>query len=223
MFTIVINSQKGGSGKTALCRLLSVEAARSHPDKVASVFLIDTDTQRTLSQWHEAREAEEPRRVDCPVEALGAGLGELEKHGAKFVFIDTPPQASENLDPVFLLADLVVIPIKPTSDDLKAAAVTVNRLKALDVPFLFVVTQAIQNTNITAQAVAALSHHGPVAETIIVNRVIYPAAFTDGRTPQEIEPRGRAARETAELWKFIQKHITARPIQTNQERSRAHG
>jgi len=59
MFKIVISSQKGGSGKTALCRILSVEAARLK----TLVFLIDTDPQRTLTEWHEAREVDEPRRA----------------------------------------------------------------------------------------------------------------------------------------------------------------
>jgi chromosome partitioning protein len=225
MQTIVINSQKGGSGKTALCRILSVEAMRSHPDiEIVPVYLIDTDPQGTLTQWHEARESEEPRRVICPTDRLGNGLKELDKSGAKFVFIDTPPQASEHLDAVFMLADLVIVPIKPTPDDLKAAAVTVNRLKALNIPFLFVVTQAIQNTNITAQAVAALSHHGAVAEVLIVNRVSYPAAFTDGRTPQEIEPKGQAAKETAKLWAFIHTYLNNDLLtQNKQERSCTNG
>jgi chromosome partitioning protein len=220
MFTIVINSQKGGSGKSSLCRVLSVEATKVNPSKVSPVYLIDTDPQGTLTSWHEAREAEEPRRVDCPIDILHAGLKELEKSGAEFVFIDTPPSASEHLDPVFMVADLVIIPIKPTPDDLKAAAVTVKCVKALGVPFIFVVTQAIQNTNITAQAIAALSHHGAVAETIIINRVSYPAAFTDGRTPQEVEPKGTAARETAKLWAFIHNHLNSL---STQERSRANG
>ena len=55
MFTIVCNSQKGGSGKSALSRVLAVQASRLGK----SVYLIDTDTQGTLTQWHEAREAEE--------------------------------------------------------------------------------------------------------------------------------------------------------------------
>ncbi|MHB1760986.1 MAG: nucleotide-binding protein, partial [Acidithiobacillus ferrooxidans] len=59
MFRIVCNSQKGGSGKSTVCRVLSVHAARLG----FSVYLVDTDTQGTLTQWHEARETEEPRRV----------------------------------------------------------------------------------------------------------------------------------------------------------------
>jgi chromosome partitioning protein len=201
MSTIVINSQKGGSGKSSLCRVLSVEAIKTHPE---AVYLIDLDPQGTLKQWHEVRENENPKRVEIPIEPLGNNLASINNMGAKYIFIDTPPQASEHLDDVFALADLVIIPVKATPDDLKAAAVTVNRLKSLSVPFIFVVNQAISNTNITSQAIAALSHHGAVAETLIVNRVSYPASFVDGRTPQEIESKGSAAKEIAKLWINIQ-------------------
>ena len=216
MICIVCNSQKGGSGKSTVCRVLAVHA--SHLGH--SVFLIDTDTQGTLTQWHEARQATEPQRVELARQALPQGLKALAAKGAEFVFIDTPPNASEHLDDVFSLADLVLVPIKPTPDDLKAALVTVNRLKALGVPFLFVLTQAIQNTNITAQAIAALSHHGPVAESILGNRVAYPSAFTDGRTPQEIEAKGAAAKEIAGLWANIQ---TSFLTSKNELRSAANG
>jgi len=40
MLTIVVNSQKGGSGKTTLCAHLSVQAER---DGDGEIFLIDTD------------------------------------------------------------------------------------------------------------------------------------------------------------------------------------
>ena len=53
------------------------------------------------------------------------------------------------------------------------------------------------------QAAAALSHHGPVAETFIADRVPYAAAMTDGRTAIELAPKGPAAIETAALWKHI--------------------
>ena len=212
MQTIVINSQKGGSGKTTLCRVLSV-AARLHGDG-SGVDLIDLDAaQATLSQWHESRTADEPRRVELLPEGLQATLAALTSAGAAYTFIDTPPHADAALDEVFRLADLVLVPVKPTPDDLKAAAVTVARLKALSIPFLFVVTQAIQNTNITVQAVAALSYHGVVAPAMLVNRVTYPAAFTDGRTPQEVDAKGSAAKEVAALWAYIQNYLHAN-IQT---------
>jgi chromosome partitioning protein len=62
-------------------------------------------------------------------------------------------------------------------------------LKRDKIPFLFILNQIKANANITAQAVAALSHHGPVAETFIVDRVPYASAMTDGRTALELTPR----------------------------------
>jgi hypothetical protein len=53
-----------------------------------------------------------------------------------------------------------------------------------------VLTQAKANASITAQAAAAFSHHGPVAETFIADRVPYAAAMTDGRTAIELDQQG---------------------------------
>ena len=44
MICIVCNSQKGGSGKSTVCRVLAVHS--SHLGR--SVFLIDTDTHGTI-------------------------------------------------------------------------------------------------------------------------------------------------------------------------------
>ena len=76
-------------------------------------------------------------------------------------------------------------------------------LKAAEIPFLFILTQAKANASITAQAAAALSHYGPVAETFIADRVPYAASMTNGRTALELAPKGPAAIETAALWKNI--------------------
>lgn len=75
--------QKGGSGKTALCAHLSVQAERS---KDGPVYLIDTDPQGTLSQWHERRIAETPRRVEVSLQGLAEGLALLKQRGAAYCF-----------------------------------------------------------------------------------------------------------------------------------------
>lgn len=200
MQTIVVNSQKGGSGKTALCAHLSVQAERTGD---GPVYLIDTDPQGTLSQWHERRQAETPRRVDVPLPTLSDGLTILRQRGASYCFIDTAPTRTDETAAMFRLADLVLVPIRPSPSDLWAAAATVGLLKTAGVPFLFVLNQAKANASITAQAAAALSHHGPVAQTFIADRVPYAASMTDGRTAVELAPNGPAGIETAALWENI--------------------
>lgn len=218
MKTIVINSQKGGSGKTMLCAHLAVQAERAGD---GPVFLIDTDPQGTLSTWHEHRSAETPQRAEVPLAQLAQGLEALKQREAAYCFIDTAPTRSDETVALFQMADLVLVPIRPSPSDLWAAAATVALLKEAGIPFLFVLTQAKANASITAQAAAALSHHGPVAETFIADRVPYAAAMTDGRTAIELTSKGPAALETAALWKNIKACLHAN--MKNQEKVRRHG
>lgn len=207
MKTIVVNSQKGGSGKTTLCAHLAVEAERAGD---GPVYLIDTDPQGTLSTWHEKREAELPRRVEVSLPELASGLELLRQRQAALCFIDTAPTRTDENAALLRLADLVLVPIRPSPSDLWAASATVALLKEAAIPFLFVLTQAKANASITAQAAAALSHHGAVAETFIVDRVPYAVALTNGLTAPEITPKGQAASETAALWKNIKACLHAK-------------
>jgi chromosome partitioning protein len=200
MKTLVWNSQKGGSGKTNLCAHIAVEAERAGN---GPVYLIDTDPQGTLSTWHESRQAETPHRVEVTLPALAATLETLRQREAAYCMIDTAPTRADENAELFRLADLVLVPVRPSPSDLWAVAATVGLLKQTGTPFLFVVNQVTLNANITAQAIAALSHHGPVAQTIIVNRVPYAAAMTDGHTAPEMATKGQAATEIAKLWKNI--------------------
>jgi len=219
MQTIVINSQKGGSGKTTLCAHLSVEAERTGD---GPVFLIDTDPQGTLTTWHEKRTVELPRRVEMPFDGIAQSLKLLlREHKAAFCFIDTAPSRTDETATLFKFADLVLVPIRPSPSDLWAASATVNLLKRNHVPFLFILNQVKANATITAQAAAVLSHHGPVAETFIGDRVPYASAMTDGRTALELTPKGPAATETAALWKNIQACLHAIMQTTNKVKAHA--
>src|SRR5271168_3983575 len=125
MQTIVINSQKGGSGKTMLCKHLSVEAERAGD---GPVFLIDTDESGVLTGWHGRRVADIPARVDLPFDGIEKGIGILRHHGAAYCFIDTGSGRLEVAKELFKLADLVIFPVQPSDDDLNAAPVTVRNL-----------------------------------------------------------------------------------------------
>ena len=221
MKTIIINSQKGGSGKTTLAAHLAVEAERAGD---GPVFLIDTDPQGTLSTWHEHRQAETPQRVEVPLDQLASGLAILKQRKAAYCVIDTAPTRTDENAALFRLADLVIVPIRPSPSDLWAASATVELLKTSGIPFLFVLNQAKANASITAQAAAALSHHGRVAETFIADRVPYAAAMTDGRTAIELAPKGPAALETTTLWRNIKTCLHANMKSSKHvEKARAHG
>ena len=200
MRTIVISSQKGGGGKTTLTALLAVEAERTGD---GPAWLIDTDKQGTLSQWHERREAEKPERAEVTFAELKATLATMAAQGAAFCFIDTAPTVTDQTKEIIELADLVLIPVQPSPLDAWAIGDTVNIVRDKGKPFLFVMTKANAQANVTAQTIAALSHHGPVSASFVASRVAYATAMSSGVTAPELAPSGPAAHETAAIWREV--------------------
>jgi chromosome partitioning protein len=161
--------------------------------------MIDTDKQGTLSRWHERREAATPKLAQVPFSRIREALGEMRTAGAQVCFIDTAPSINEQTAGLVDLADLCVIPVRPSPNDLWSVAETVNLVKQGHRHFLFVVTQAKSQALITNQAASALSRYGRVASTIISDRIAYASAMTGGITAPEIGNH-KAAEEVARLW-----------------------
>ena len=218
MKTIVITSQKGGCGKTTLAASLSVAAERANN---GPVVIIDTDPQNTLATWWNARDEETPQLASLTLRELPRKIADLTAAGFVYCFIDTPPALTEQSRQVLKLADLVLIPTRPSPNDLWSLGATLDLVKQADAPFVFVLTQAKANARLTLQTVAALSDYGPVFQAVIHDRVDYAASMTDGRTVLEINPTGPAAAETEALWCLVRKK-TGELASTQQRRGKAH-
>jgi chromosome partitioning protein len=206
MRVIVVASQKGGVGKTTVAAHLAVQASMVGQ---GPAVLIDTDPQGSLSEWWDARKDEYQSNEDTltlattRLDDLPGRLAELRRNGAAVVIIDTPPALTTSIMQVISIADLVVIPARPSPHDLRAIAATMKLTRMTGKPFLFVVNGATSRANITAQAVAALSEHGQVAPVILYQRTDFAASMIDGRTVMETTAGGRSAHEIAELWKQV--------------------
>ncbi|MEQ1871943.1 MAG: ParA family protein, partial [Vicinamibacterales bacterium] len=145
------------------------------------------------------------------------------RHDPGLLFVDTPGFEAAELQPLLEAADFVVIPVQPTPNDLRAVGQTVQAVKAVGrAHFCFVVTRGVTNARLTNQALLVLSHHGPVATSIILNRVDYAGAMTDGRTIQEVDPKGRGAEETGLLWSYVRERLDREPSRVDQQGSHAH-
>jgi len=207
MYVIAVASQKGGSGKTTIAAHLAVRAgAADH----GPVVLIDTDPQGSLAEWWHAREDDTPQLATVKPEALAANLAELRSYGTAIAIIDTPPALTGSIEQVIAMADLIIIPARPSPHDLRAASGTVEMARKAGKPFMFVVNGASPRASITAQAVAALSEHGRVAPVILYQRTEYAASMIDGRTVTETAPSGRSAQEIIELWQAVYAQIGLR-------------
>ncbi len=207
MRVIAVASQKGGSGKTTIAAHLAVRAGAAGQ---GPVVLIDTDPQGSLAEWWHARSDDTPALATVKPEDLAANLAELRSYGTAIAIIDTPPALTGSIERVIAMADLVLIPVRPSPHDLRAAGGTVELARRAGKPFLFVVNSASPRANITAQAVAALSEHGRVAPVILYQRTEYAASMIDGRTVMETAASGRSAQEITELWQCVYAQIGLR-------------
>ena len=207
MKTIVLASQKGGSGKTTLAAHLAVAADQA---EAGPAVLIDTDPQGSLTAWWNAREADTPALATASLADLPEKLEALAHAGFKLAVIDTPPAITASIRDVVRLADLVVIPARPSPHDLRAVGSTVDIAQETGRPYVFALTQAKANAGITVQAVAALSAHGVVAPAVVHDRVAYAGSMIDGRTVIETDPRGPSAEEIRNLLSFVLARMNVR-------------
>ncbi len=214
MKTIVIASQKGGAGKTTIAAHLAVAADQWG---AGPAVLIDTDPQGSLSAWWNSREADTPALASANLRDLAEKLDSLAQAGFKLAVIDTPPAITAAIRDVVKLADLVLIPTRPSPHDLRAVGSTVDLAQESDRPFAFVVTQAKPTARLTVQAIAALSEHGIIAPAIVHDRVDYAASMVDGRTVIEVDGKSRSADEIRQLLSFVLERLHAKTKTKNKE------
>jgi chromosome partitioning protein len=204
MYTLVLASQKGGSGKTTLSGHLGVEAERCGAGPVA---LIDTDPQGSLALWWNAREADAPLFVRVGMLDLAQALEQLRQAGIRLCIIDTPPAITGAISQVVAHADLVLVPTRPSPHDLRAVGATVDIAERHNKPLIFIVNGATARARITGEAAIALSQHGTVAPVTLHHRVDFAASMVDGRTVNEAVPKSQSSKEVSDLWLYIQDRL----------------
>jgi chromosome partitioning protein len=160
---LTIANRKGGAGKSTCAAHLSIEAIKNG----LKVILIDLDPQKTLEGWWNRREEEDLPLIDTDANTIESTLKKLTDKKFDLCIIDTPGDASQNSRVGIMVADLVLIPSKPTAPDLSAIGRTISMVEEHHKKFLFVLTQGIVRSKATFQASSALSGFGPVAPAVL--------------------------------------------------------
>lgn len=200
MQVLAIASRKGGSGKTTLTGHLAVEAERQG---IGPVAIMDIDPQGSLADWWNERAATTPSFVNTTLDTLEHDIQELREAGIRFLIIDTPPAITRAIRDVIRVADMVLIPTRPSPHDLRAVAATVTMVEESGKPLVFVLNAATPRARITNEAIVALSQHGPLAPSIVHQRVDFASSMIDGRTVMEVSNTSLAISEIECLWKYL--------------------
>ncbi|MCJ2009176.1 plasmid partitioning-family protein [Methylobacterium sp. J-092] len=206
MKTIALISQKGGAGKSTLARQFSVLAGEEGPS-----WIIDRDPQQTSARWHERRQdgdtpPEQPGLIDLGGTTLTAAVAALKAQPGT-LFIDTRPAVTEPEAEAARLADLALVPVRPSLDDLEAIGATLDMLRRVKTRTIIIINAA-KNERRAIEARAALSvHTAAVCPHHLADRAVYLDATVAGLGVGEL--RGAAAvaadAELRRVWTWIMK------------------
>ena len=213
MHTLILHTPKGGSGKSTIARELAVAASAE-----MQVAMADLDPQGTTTGWYQRREAAAPALVKLDPSRPSSALAEA---GVGLLVVDTPPGQPAFIRDLLGRADVVLVPVRPTPDDLLATAPIAASLAAHP-RWAFVLSQVPPRTRLLASALRQLAALGRVAPVQFTFRADFPAASISGQAA--VEFTGKAAEEGAELWRYVQTILRGPDADTPQGKpGRSHG
>ncbi len=216
MKKVGIIMEKGGSGKSSVCRHLAVAADQA---EVVTVVL-DTDPQGTLRDWGEAR-GREPHVISeygTNPDRIAQAVTRCETAGADLLLIDTQGHSSPISTNVARLCDLVLVPMRPTSDDFRGVRSTLAMLQDRNIPHFVVLCQVpTSSTRPRVEAEALLQKAGiPYWPGAIHTRNVVPDSSVGGESVFEMQGlrayEAKAAEEFRGLFQWVAGHL-ALPIQ----------
>ena len=126
--TLALISQKGGSGKTTLALAL----AAAHELAGGQAAVIDLDPQGSATVWGRLREGVPPAVIAAHPPRLARVVEAAADAGASLAVIDTAPREAGGAAEAARLADLVMIPCRPSAIDLAAIPATLAAIPMAD-------------------------------------------------------------------------------------------
>jgi chromosome partitioning protein len=200
MRTIAFATQKGGSGKSTLAIGIAVAAIEAGE----SVFMLEADRQGTVSNWGARRSNPEPGidRIAGGV-ALERALKLLAAERYSLAIIGTPGTDNVSATAAIRVADLCLIPARPSPADIEAAHPTLHAARRLGKNFAFVLNQTPARSFRLSEAAQALNRMGVLALPYIVQRMDHQDALGAGLGVSEFNPEGKAAEEIRAFWTWI--------------------
>jgi chromosome partitioning protein len=205
MRTIAFVTQKGGSGKSTLASSLAV-AAQEMKERVC---VVDMDPQGSLTNWAKTRGLDDIAVTASGAARLPAALAGLEGKGFTLAIIDTPGAEGPASSAAMMVADLNIIPSRPSLFDLWASAKTRAALKQVGGDFVFLLNQCppAQQTARVQDGVETLEEMGGLISPLILSRVAYQEAARHGWGVTELNPHGAAAEEMRGLWASLRRRL----------------
>jgi chromosome partitioning protein len=209
---VAVLNMKGGTGKSTLATNLARGLQRE-----GSACIVDADPQGTALRWANAG----PEDLELPP-VVSASLPLNERildaaDGRKFTVVDGAAKAKDRTRQCVEVADVVLIPIRPSGADIWASEWLVSVVKGRQEATAsgatgaeatpsgkpaaaFVISQAIVGTNLAGEIEEVLERFElPVLDGRLSQRVAYAEALSLGKTVLDTAPSSKAATEVEQI------------------------
>ena len=200
MHTIAILSQKGGAGKTTLALHLAVEAEAYG----LSAVVFDLDPQASACTWGGRRAAETPQVFPAHAPMLSTLLAQVKRQGVDLVVLDGAPNADAATLAAAKVADIILIPCRPTAMDLAAMTATLSIATIANTPAWIVLNAVHHLGHQEKEARAAFTKEGvQVAPQALHQLAAFSNPIGTGQVAREWHEASRAADETEQVFQWL--------------------
>lgn len=203
MKRLLVLSPKGGSGKSTVARNIAAAAVQAG----LKVATLDTDPQGTLTRWWQRRPDVAPT-----IEHYQESLATLDDaptdiDGIDLLVVDTPTALEtagyrKPAEALIQAADLILIPVQATPEDLESARGAVRLVRSLNRSGIFVLNRVKPRVREVTDARRGLAGGGDVAPVDLPDLAEVYRSYAAGLGVVEM-PGARSAQDFAALWSYV--------------------
>jgi chromosome partitioning protein len=204
---VAVTINRGGQGKTMLCRSLGTLAGQAG----LAVLVADMDTQENSTTWRKRRP--EDRQLPLVEFTTEKGLPELIERArtaeCDLVLIDTPPGRSTEAAAAVEECDLALVPCNGEIESFEGLPRTARLARTTGKRAVVVpnwVAPGSLSEERTIRGVAE-SHGLPTAPIALHRYTLHKEASLHGLTANELDPNSRAAAELHALWEWLRAEL----------------
>lgn len=210
MTTVIsVANLKGGVGKSTTTIHLATAAQMAG---IATAILDVDPDQQAAAKWSDSRAAERPPVLSAVYSRMPQFIAEAERGGAELIFVDTAAFEQKILTAAVQAATLVLIPCRPTAQDVQYLTATTDIVAAHQKPAAVVLNQVEPRLPETEQARSLIAKLGlALAPVYLSKAVAYQRAIAAGLGVTEFEPTGKAAQEVLSLLSWASRLLYLSP------------
>ena len=212
---IVLNSPKGGTGKTTFAQNLLPLLARDG----LHVLGVDLDAQETLAKWFKVRQHTADRRKRSPLPSFDVMTAHLRQWRQALeraqdgqydaVIFDLPPSLLDAIDEVDGLcraADLVVVTTGATFNDLSSTIPWIESLARKKFKFAACLNRANRREVAFEVARASLNRLGPICPVEVRALSDAHALGMEGLAAVD-KPKSKSAADFIGIWHYLRREL----------------